>query len=118
MDIRNEDISAMSRLRPNSEFKLSNGEYYMWLHMDESELDDVCPLPYANGRTYRECCSVYFVERTQEYFIQARVKVEPYRINRMSEDEFQSWRDLFTDRGHWTFAEANMYRSEEEECQN
>ena len=114
MGIENE-LSAMSRLRPNSDYKLSNGEYYMWLYMDEAELDQVCPIQYANGRTYRECCTVYFVERTQEYFIQARVKIEPYRKQRMTEAEFQSWRDLFQDRGHWTFAEAIAYQGVEAE---
>ena len=103
--------------RPNSDYIHSNGDYYAWICLDTEELSLPIPsnFPNSEGKTWANY-STHTIDPTGLDFIRAGYRDENgNRKERITEQEFQTWRDHFAGRNIWTFQEAKDYMKQFEE---
>ena len=103
--------------RPNSAYMHSNGDYYAWICLDELELDEQVPyqFPYSEGKTWGEYARIMTVENDPDKlkFILVGYRDENgNRKERITEQEFNLYRDYFAGRNIWTFQEAKDYKKQ------
>jgi hypothetical protein len=98
--------------RPNKDYILPyNNDYYAWICLDQEELDRPVPnqFPKSEGRTWRTY-STATIDPLGNYFILVGEHDHlGNRKDRITEQEFQLWRDHFVGRNIWTVFEAKEY---------
>jgi hypothetical protein len=102
----------MATNRPNADY-LYNSDYYAFVCIDQTELDEALYLPpYGNGRALRDCTH-WQQFPNGEIFVQCRCYPEQgWREDRATEAEFQLWRDKYQGRNVWTVAEKIEYEKQ------
>jgi hypothetical protein len=105
-------MSTKATDRPNSDYiHPQNHDYYAWICMDKEELDLPIPsnFPFSEGKTWRDY-STHTIDPTGLDFIHVGYRDKNgNRKERITEAEFQCWRDHFKGRNIWNVTEAKEY---------